>query len=220
MLEIRSLTASYRKDFPILKDLDLVVLRGSSAGILGRNGAGKTTLARAVMNIVPYISGRISWNGMNMTERPCHHLRDEGIGYFMQGGMIFPSLSVMENLRIAIPPSSSLDLDKQLHAFQSYIPFLGSPAFLKSKAGNLSGGERNILSLCMVLSGNPSLLILDEPFAGISPQNIELMTLLIGSRLSGTGTTMVLIDQNKEILARLCHSIYILRQNALFSFTG
>lgn len=220
MLEIKKLTAAYRQDFPILENLDLVVPSGGSAGILGRNGAGKTTLARAIMNNLPYIKGRISWNGQDLLERPCHGMRNAGIGYFMQGGMVFPSLSVRENLKIAMPPDPSIDPEEQLRTYQSFIPFLSSPSFLKSKAGNLSGGERNILSLCMTLSGKPSLLVLDEPFAGISPQNVRWMTLLIGHHLSGPGTTMLLIDQNKEILSELCHSIYILKQNALFPFKG
>lgn len=216
MLEIRKLTAAYHREYPILQDLELLIRDGESVGIMGRNGAGKSTLAGAIMNLVPLTKGEIIWDGQDIASRSVWTKRQSGIGYFIQEGRIFSSLTVMENLEISIPGAKKKDALEWAIRLSNYVPYFKSSGFLSSRAGNLSGGEKNLLSLSMVMASSPRLLILDEPFAGISPQNSWLMSGLIHFYLSTEHACMLLIDQNRDILKQLCSKVYVLKQKKLF----
>lgn len=217
MLIIEGLTAAYRTDYPIIEGINLNIKAGEKVGIMGRNGAGKSTFVKAIMKLTPYYSGMISFDGLNLKDIPTHKYMSHGISYFMQDGAVFPNLSVKENLETALLGSRIKSFENTISKFSDIFSIFDNPEILKQKAGNLSGGERNVLALCMIMTGKPRLLILDEPLAGISPGNAKIVSNFLNSYVKATECSLLLIDQNRDLVEDLCDKIYILRNKNLFS---
>ena len=210
MLKVENIQGAYRKDYPIIKGVDISLSTGGTLGITGRNGAGKTTLIRAIVNDLPYISGRVSIAGRQIHNLSPRQLKKTGFGVFLQGGQIFPHLTILENLRMALhdlPKNAALT---KAVAMGKNLPFFGDSKYNSIRAGNLSGGERNLLALLMVLISEPRMLILDEPFAGISPANISLISNFLQEYLDSHHASMILVEQNQEQLKRLCQTNQVL----------
>ncbi len=210
MLKVENIHGAYRKDYPIIKGVDILLSPGETLGITGRNGAGKTTLIRAVVNDLPYRSGRVFIDGRQINNlSPCL-LKKFGIGVFLQGGQIFPHLTILENLRMALhdlPKNAAL---RKAAKMGKDLTFFRDSKYNNIRAGNLSGGERNLLALLMVLISEPRMLILDEPFAGISPANISLISNFLQEYLDSHHASMILVEQNQEQLKRLCRTNQVL----------
>jgi len=217
MLTIKELTAAYRTDYPIIEGINLNIKKGEKIGIIGRNGVGKSTFVKAIMKLTPYYSGLISFNSINLIKLPAHKYMLHGICYFMQDGAVFPNLSVKDNLKIAVLGSKINSFEETISKFSDILSIFDESEFLNQKAGNLSGGERNVLALCMVMTGNPRLLILDEPLAGISPGNVQIVSNFLTIYMKKTECSLLLIDQNKNLVENLCDNILILRNKNLFS---
>lgn len=215
MLKINDLTAGYRKDYPIIDSLSLSLRRGERLAITGRNGAGKSTFANALMKFVPFITGDVIYNDVKLLHIPTSEYKNKGVGYFIQDGVVFPNLNVLENLQIAMKTRSNEMLEPIIEKLGRFNINMKTGNFLKQKAGNLSGGERNLLALLMVMSSKPSLMILDEPFAGISPNNISMLGNIMKDYISRDKCSMILIDQNRSVLEELCDKTYILKNKTL-----
>lgn len=201
LLTIEGLYGGYRKESDILQGIDLSVDEGEAVGILGLNGSGKSTLGKAIMNLLPFRRGRILFDGKDVTSLPTHRLAESGIALMLQGGTVFPNLTVLQNLDIAWGRKARDDYRKQL---ESIIPLLQNPtdSRLRQTADRLSGGERHELALAMTLAGKPRLLILDEPSAGLDPLAVEQAYALLDLVRRDFGTTILLIEQNvKRALA-------------------
>ena len=166
ILEVNGVAAGYVKGLNILQGIDLVVTEGEIVSIIGPNGAGKSTLLKAVMGLIDVSAGRYYLNGTEKTSLPTHKIVEEGVGYVPQVANIFPSLTIQENLEIG-----GWILKRNTHAaiVNIYDKF---PLLYERKgdrAGNLSGGQRQLLALARALVTSPSILLLDEPSAGLSP---------------------------------------------------
>lgn len=210
MLKVENIQGAYRKDYPIITGVDLSLSQGETLGITGRNGAGKTTLIRAIVNDLPYSSGRVFFDGRQINNSSLRQLKKIGIGVFLQGGQIFPHLTILENLRMALhdlPKNAAL---RKAAVTGKNLPFFGDSKYNNIRAGNLSGGERNLLALLMVLTSEPRMLILDEPFAGISPSNISLISYFLLDYLRSRHASMILVEQDQEQLKRLCQANQVL----------
>ncbi len=218
MLKIEEFTAAYRNDYPIIEDINLIIQKGEKVGIMGRNGAGKSTFVKALMKLTPFYSGSISFEDLNLMDLPSYEYVNHGISYFMQGGTVFPNLSVKENLEIAALGSHNSSSEDAIIKFTDTFSVFTKLEFLKQKAGNLSGGERNILALCMIMVSNPRLLILDEPMAGISPGNVKLISNFLSSYIKETECTLLLIEQNRNLVEDLCDQSYILGKSCTAGF--
>ena len=191
ILECNGIAAGYVKGLNILQGVDLVVNEGEIVSIIGPNGAGKSTLLKAIMNLIKVSAGRFFVNGQEKTNLSTHRIVMEGIGYVPQVANIFPSLTIHENLEIG---SWSIKRNKKEALTKIYndFPMLGDRK--KDKAGNLSGGQRQILALARALITSPSLLLLDEPSAGLSPVAInEVFTSI--KAVSYTHLTLPTIDR-------------------------
>ena len=195
LLTIEGLYGGYRKGADILQGIDLRVDEGEAVGILGLNGSGKSTLGKAIMNLLPYRRGRILFDGRDVSSLPTHRLADSGIALMLQGGTVFPNLTVRQNLDIAWGRKAADDYRSRL---ESIIPLLRDPksSLLRQTADRLSGGQRHELALAMTLAGNPRLLILDEPSAGLAPAAVEQAYTLLDLVRRDFGTTILLIEQN------------------------
>ena len=171
LLEIKGLYAGYEQEVNILQGIDLALAEGEAVGIIGLNGSGKSTLGKAVMNLVPYRKGEIIFDGHHVEDKSTHELAQMGIALMHQGGVVFPNLSVWQNLSMAWGSKADKAYYEQL---EEIIPLLRKPKkeLMHTMADKLSGGQRHELALAMTLARKPKLVILDEPSAGLSPHAI------------------------------------------------
>jgi branched-chain amino acid transport system ATP-binding protein len=195
MLQIEQLQTHYGQAH-ILHGVDLAIETGTAVGLLGRNGMGKTTLIRALMGYLRPTSGRIAWNGRDMTGAPPERMARLGIGYVPEGRGVFPNLSVRENLvmsaRAGVDGRREWTLERVLATFPRLAERL-------SHAGQqLSGGEQQMLSIGRALMTNPQLLILDEATEGLAPLIVaEIWRVIAEIRRTGIATLVVDRDWRK-----------------------
>ena len=207
ILECNGIAAGYVKGLNILQGIDLVVNEGEIVSIIGPNGAGKSTLLKAIMSLIKVSAGRFYINGTEKTNLSTHKIVMEGIGYVPQVANVFPSLTIEENLEIG---SWSIKQKKEaLKKIYSDFPLLSDRK--KDKAGNLSGGQRQILALGRALITSPNLLLLDEPSAGLSPVAInEVFTSI--KEINESGVSILLVEQNAKRALGFSDRGYVLDQ--------
>ena len=208
ILECNGIAAGYVKGLNILQGVDVVVNEGEIVSIIGPNGAGKSTLLKAIMSLINVSAGRFFVNGEEKTNLSTHRIVMEGIGYVPQVANVFPSLTIDENLEIG---SWSIKRNKKEALTKIYndFPMLGDRK--KDKAGNLSGGQRQILALARALITSPTLLLLDEPSAGLSPVAInEVFTSI--KEINDSGVSILLVEQNAKRALSFSDRGYVLDQ--------
>ena len=207
ILECNGIAAGYVKGLNILQGIDLVVNDGEIVSIIGPNGAGKSTLLKAIMSLIKVSAGRVYINGTEKTNLSTHKIVMEGIGYVPQVANVFPSLTIEENLEIG---SWSIKQKKEaLKKIYSDFPLLSDRK--KDKAGNLSGGQRQILALGRALITSPNLLLLDEPSACLSPVAInEVFTSI--KEINESGVSILLVEQNAKRALGFSDRGYVLDQ--------
>ncbi|MEO1531037.1 MAG: ATP-binding cassette domain-containing protein, partial [Pseudomonadota bacterium] len=160
ILSVRGLRAGYGR-VPVLQGVDLTVGEGQIVGILGHNGMGKSTLLKTVMGIVKATGGTMEFDGIDITREAPHARSRLGIGYVPQGRGIFPSLSVLDNLRMGVASHGVTDEKAAIESVLEEFPQL--ERLLERQGGALSGGEQQLLALARCLISAPDLVLLDEP---------------------------------------------------------
>ena len=208
ILECNGIAAGYVKGLNILQGVDLVVSEGEIVSIIGPNGAGKSTLLKAIMGLINISAGRFYINGTDKTNLPTHKIVNEGIGYVPQVENVFPTLTIEENLEIgawSLNKYRKSSVNKILEDF----PMLNERK--KDKAGNLSGGQRQILALARSLVTSPKLLLLDEPSAGLSPVAINEVFATI-KEINNKGVSILLVEQNAKRALSFSKRGYVLDQ--------
>ena len=213
ILELKNISGGYLKGVDVIRNIDIQLPTGSATGILGLNGAGKTTLCRAIMHMNPYRSGKLFFEGCDVSELNTEQLSRLGISLFLSAGNTFPELSVWENLLIAAGGSPAKEID----TIRSIFPVLsGNKNALKNKlADKLSGGERGQLAIAMCLLTKPKILILDEPSAGLSPTAIKTMYKILEQIRNERGVTILLIEQAAELARGFCEQVYIIENGVI-----
>ena len=207
ILECNGIAAGYVKGLNILQGVDLVVHEGEIVSIIGPNGAGKSTLLKAIMGLIKVSAGRFYINGIEKTSLSTHKIVTEGIGYVPQVANVFPSLTIEENLEIG---AWSVNNKKEsIKNIYTNFPMLSERK--KDKAGNLSGGQRQILALARALITSPSLLLLDEPSAGLSPVAINEVFDSI-KEINDSGVSILLVEQNAKRALAFSNRGYVLDQ--------
>ncbi|HSG68054.1 MAG TPA: ATP-binding cassette domain-containing protein [Bacteroidales bacterium] len=219
MLELKNIISSYHRGFPILHDINLSVGKNERLALLGRNGAGKTTFANTIFGMVPHVEGDILIRAQSVRSMSMPDLRNLGLGYFMQGGPVFPQMTVKDNLLVASGDLGKKQFLNRFNELQIQFPLLRDRGFDQALAGSLSGGERTQLSLAMVLITMPGLLILDEPFAGLSPSNANLILKILDEYQQDTNATVILIAQDRLTAARFCTRHCVIRQGKILEDT-
>ena len=167
MFKIDQLSCGYGQS-QILHDLDLNVAKREIVAVMGRNGMGKTTLFKSLMGILPQWKGQVSVDGQDVSALETHERVEHGIAYVPQGRMIFPSMSVLENIQTGLPASARGKVPEDLYALFPVLYDMQS-----RKGGNLSGGQQQQLAIARALATNPKVLLLDEPTEGIQPSIIK-----------------------------------------------
>src|ERR1700684_1289262 len=172
--------------------VSLAVEPGTVLAVLGANGAGKSTLARAVSGLVPPTAGRVVFDGQDITGQPAHRIRKLGLTYIPEGRGIFPGLTVVDNLRMAVGQEKRHERAAAIDRAIERFPVLGQRR--SQRAGSLSGGEQQMLALARALAVSPKLIIADEMSLGLAPLMAEsVFEGLEEARRSGI--TIVLIEQ-------------------------
>ena len=225
IIEVNGLAAGYVKGLNILQGIDLVIKENEIISIIGPNGAGKSTLLKAIMGLIPISGGRLYINGNELTNFKSHELIKKGIGYVPQVANVFPSLTIEENLEIGLwtnywdyfilwtKTKNSKEGKKEI--FEMF-PILSEKK--REKAGNLSGGQRQLLALGRALITKPDVLLLDEPSAGLSPIAIDEVFKSI-SKINNKGVSILLVEQNAKRALTFCDRGYVLDQGKN-SYTG
>lgn len=210
VLEIHNLVGGYLPGVDILKGIDLEIQDGEAVGIIGLNGSGKSTLGKAIMNMIPYRSGRIIFNGEDISSLSSAELSRKGIAIFQQGGRVFGELSVWENLQLALGDRGKLS---DIEELQSLIPLLNADkrTLMRQKADKLSGGQRHQLALAMCLLQKPKLLILDEPSAGLSPKAIYILYKILDQIRERRIKNIILIEQNIALMGNYCNKMLLIK---------
>lgn len=198
MLKLENITAGYQKHNPILKGVNLTVGENEVVAIVGQNGAGKSTLAKAIVNMLPYLSGNIYFKGELLNGKTTGEIINKGINFFLQGGRVFPHLTVEENLNFAGIGLPKSELKQRKEEVMSYFDLFTKAANgrLNLEASYLSGGEQHQLALAMVMMKKPSFLILDEPSAGLSPGNLKNLYNILKKIKYEEKIGILLIEQN------------------------
>ena len=206
LLKINGLWGGYKEGVDILRGIDMCVSEGEAVGIIGLNGSGKSTLGKAIMNMIPIRRGEIFFAGEDISGLSTHELARKGLAIMQQGGQVFQTMSVWENLELAAAGHASLE------AVRDIIPLLRrSTRELQHKmADKLSGGQKHELALAMTLATQPRLVILDEPSAGLSPKAVEEMYSMLQAVRDRMHVTIVLIEQNVAKAIQFCNRSLLL----------
>jgi urea transport system ATP-binding protein len=211
MLEVADLHVSYGQT-PILNGAGLSIASGEIVAIIGRNGVGKTTLVKAIMGLLPTRAGRVTLDGEDLTTLPAYRRVRRGLGYVPQGRMIFPDLTVEENLVIGSdlePRGAGLRIEAILESF----PRLRERFWQRGET--LSGGEQQMLAIGRALAGNPKILLLDEPTAGIQPSIVSEIENKLRTINRTQDLPVMLIEQNVQFVAALASRVYVMDRGGI-----
>ncbi|MGC8621553.1 MAG: ABC transporter ATP-binding protein [Caldisphaera sp.] len=195
MLKVENLVSGYG-DLKIIKNINFEVNDKETVLVLGLNGAGKTTLLKTISGFVKIFSGKIFFDGKDLSRFDAYKRAKYGITMIMESA-IFPDLKVKENLEIAFSKTKESNFNQELNEVLKIFPELKQ--FLNFKAQALSGGQRKMLSIAMSILSKPKLLILDEPSAGLSPIMVSRVIKYI-SMLKDKGMTMLIAEQNPSFM--------------------
>ncbi|ERG95784.1 ABC transporter ATP-binding protein [Haloquadratum walsbyi] len=202
-LEVTNLNAGY-DGTPVIRDISFGVDTGEIVGIVGRNGVGKTTLLKTIMGLLTPESGRVMYDGEDMTEKSADTHAKQSIGYVPQGRDVFPDLSVKENLLIG--ESIGGDDKTRYEQVYDYFPILAERK--GQSAGTMSGGQQQMLAIARALVGSPDLLLVDEPSEGVQPSIVQSITEDLRQINEEFDTTILFVEQNLSVIQGLADRCY------------
>ena len=208
LLEVKDISIYY-EDALILNKVNLKIEKGEIVCILGRNGVGKTTLFKGIIGQTPPRAGSILFDGEEIGGRAPYQTVRKGISYIPQGREIFPDLTVEENLKLGTFITGKNNIPIAAEIFE-HFPFLKERK--KEKASRLSGGQQQMLAIARGLTGNPRIMLLDEPTEGIQPSIIKSISAIIRELNSKKGIAILLVEQNVDFALNLSTRGYILEK--------
>ena len=208
ILVASDLVAGYLPGVDILRGVSITLDEGELVGIIGPNGAGKSTLIKALFGLVNVRSGSVALGDRTITGEPAHELVAAGVGYVPQRANVFPSLSVEENLRMGLYLRPKA-WKERANAVNDLFPILYERR--EQRAGNLSGGERQMLAMGRALMMDPRVLLLDEPSAGLSPANQDMVFDRV-RQIADRGVSILMVEQNARRCLLICDRGYVLDQ--------
>jgi len=213
MLKIKKLTVQYGP-LPALYEISLEVKQGEIVSLLGPNGAGKTTLLLTLSGILKTTEGRIIFEGEDITNLNPHKIVSKGIGHVPQGRHIFPTLSVIDNLMMGayLHRKEKKEIKKDLELIYQLLPVLKERTH--QRAGTLSGGEQQMLSIGRAMMGRPKLLLLDEPSLGLAPRLMDEIFATF-REMNQEGLSLFIVEQEIHLALSISQRGYLLRNGRL-----
>jgi branched-chain amino acid transport system ATP-binding protein len=207
VLELKDIHVSYGH-VPALRGISLKVDSGEVVALIGANGAGKSTTLRAIQGTIHPSKGSIHWNDQEINNKATHRIVADGIAHCPEGRQVFPSMTVLENLKMgAIASADNLQSMDVLDYVLSSFPILAERR--QQSAGSLSGGEQQMLSIGRALMACPKLLLLDEPSMGLAPLLVERIFEMIQS-INDKGISILLVEQNAYIALEISTRAYVI----------
>jgi branched-chain amino acid transport system ATP-binding protein len=209
MLEVRRLAAGY-SGHQVLWDVSLQVDDGEIVGLLGPNGSGKSTLINSISRLVDRLSGDILFDGVALHALPPHRMLGCGLSHVLERHRLFPYMSVLENLQLGAGPGAPRDkVERGLSRAYQLFPRLRER--LRQMAGSMSGGEQQMCAIARGLMAEPRLLLVDEPFIGLSP---HMRTEVAGAlrKINAEGVAILMIEQNVAAALAMSSRAYVLRE--------
>ncbi|MBD9597387.1 ABC transporter ATP-binding protein [Ensifer sp. ENS05] len=207
ILVVSNLVAGYEPGVPIVKGASISVDPAEIVIILGPNGAGKSSFIKAVAGLVPVSGGSVTLDGRDITSAPAHNMVRLGLAFVPQTENIFPMMSVEDNLKVSGGVMHKTEVGRRIAEMYDTFPDLAGHR--RSAAGNLSGGQRQMLAVARALMVRPKLIVLDEPSAGLSPKFVSMVfEMLVDIR--GQGVTVLLVEQNAKAALSIGDRAYVL----------
>ena len=208
VVEAKDLHAGYLPGINILNGCSLTANDGELIGIIGPNGAGKSTLLKAIFGQVNIRGGKIWLNGEDITGLKANKLVGKGVAFVPQTNNVFPSLTIEENLELGVFQTPKR-FKERFEFVTGVFPDLGKRR--AQRAGSLSGGERQMVAMGRALMIDPSVLLLDEPSAGLSPVRQD-ETFIRVKEVNSAGVTVIMVEQNARRCLQICDRAYVLDQ--------
>ena len=206
VLEAENITAGYTAGVNILNNVGMQLKSGQIVSVIGPNGAGKSTLLKTIFGILKPANGKIRLRGEDITGLKPDKVAKKGISYVPQVNNVFPSLTIQENLEMGAFIRND-DYSQRLNEIYQLFPILGERK--KQKAGQLSGGQRQMVAMGRALMVDPQVLLLDEPSAGLAPNLVEMIFEKIID-INKTGVSMIIVEQNAREALKMADHGYVL----------
>ena len=206
ILEAENITAGYTREVNILYEIGIRLKSGQIVSVIGPNGAGKSTLLKTIFGILKPTNGNIRLKDEDITGLKPDKVANKGISYVPQVDNVFPSLTIQENLEMGAFIRND-DYSPRLNEIYELFPILGERK--KQKAGQLSGGQRQMVAMGRALMVDPQVLLLDEPSAGLAPNLVEMIFEKIIA-INKTGVSMIIVEQNAREALKMANHGYVL----------
>jgi branched-chain amino acid transport system ATP-binding protein len=207
VLSVRNLVAGYEPGVPIVRGASITVGEKEIVVVLGPNGAGKSSFIKAIAGLVPVESGTVELAGRDITSTPAHGMVRLGLAFVPQTENVFPLMSVEDNLKVAGGIIKPKDVPARIEEMYATFPDLARHR--RIAAGNLSGGQRQMLAVARALIIHPKLLVLDEPSAGLSPKFVSMVFDML-TEIRKSGVTILLVEQNAKAALAIGDRAYVL----------
>jgi|SRR5947209_858047 len=204
-LVIEHLTAAY-DGYPVFQQFSLVISSSVPTGIVGPNGVGKTTLMKAIMSLIPAKTGKITFQGLDITHLRSYEIVTRGLTLIPEGRQIFTKMTVRENLEVgAYTLGSSSEIKRKLSNMYDLFPLFYQRQ--NQYAGSLSGGEQQLLVIARGLMCDPKFLLIDEPFLGLAPTGIEMVQRVLVD-IHGRGVGLLIAEEDSKLLSGVTEKIH------------
>lgn len=211
LIEVRDLHAHYGKSH-ILNGVTLDLRQGEILSLLGRNGSGRSTTLKAMMGIVPPTGGTVRLGGQDVAGSPPHVIARQGLAFVPEERLIFANLTVFENLVMGVQPARPGTASWTMEDMYAYFPRLKERR--DQKAGSLSGGEQQMLTMCRSLLGNPRAILIDEPTEGLAPRIVEVVTDVIRD-IRRRGVAVLLVEQKLSMALKIADRVLVMGHGAI-----
>jgi urea ABC transporter ATP-binding protein UrtE len=192
---------------PVLQGLEIEVRKGEIVAVIGRNGVGKSTLMKALIGLVPAMSGSVIYRGEAVNPLPAYKRARLGMGYVPQGRDVFPRLTVAENIAVGASIKGKVRKDAKRRVLEAF-PILAER--WGQRAGTMSGGQQQQLAIGRVLIADPDLILLDEPSEGIQPNIVLDIARNMVELNRKTGVTVILVEQNLDMIRAMAQRCYVM----------
>ncbi len=210
MLEVKGIHTNYGS-ISAIRDISLTVYAGEIVAVLGSNGAGKTTMLRTVSGLLRPRAGTVVYEGADITRVRAQEIASRGVGHVPEGRHVFPTLSVVDNLKLGTCCRANRDKAAQRDDLDEIFELFPRLAARRTQlAGTLSGGEQQMLAIGRGLMGRPKLLLLDEPSMGLAPMLVEVIFESL-VKLNASGLTLLVVEQNAKLLLSIAHHAFVLQ---------
>ena len=213
ILRVEELYSGYG-ELPVLEGISVEVGRGEIVSVVGANGAGKTTLLLTISGHLRAHSGRVTFDGQDITRLPAHGAAELGLVMVPEGGRLFPFMTVLENLELgAYHRSARARIRESLDEVMTLFPILAERR--TQLAGRLSGGERQMCAVARAMMAVPKLLMLDEPSLGLAPIMVDKVFEMVSTLVRTKGLSVLLVEQNVGNALRLCAHGYVIEHGGI-----